>query len=222
MPKNKLKKYARAKELDNIIMSEFSYDGKLINLSEIWNKEKLKGREIILELGCGKGEYAVALARKHPDKVVIGVDLKSDRMVIGAQQAIEEGLENALFLRTLIYYLDHFFEEKSISEIWITFADPYPNKKGIRKRLTSQVYMNLYKRIIKPGGIVHLKTDNTLLYDFTVDIIKENGCIVHCATDDLYNSDVTNEDALTIKSAYEIKFLPIVKTIKYLEFSFSD
>lgn len=221
MPKNKLKKYARAEKLDNIIISKFNDKGELINHEKNWDKEKFKGHDIVLELGCGKGEYTLNLARKHPDKTFIGIDLKSDRIVNGAQIAVDEGLQNVLFVRTLIYYLDHFFYENTISEIWITFADPYPTKKGIRKRLTSQIYLNLYKRLLKPGGIVHLKTDNLMLYDFTHDLVKENDCTVHCATNDLYASEITNEDALTVKSAYEIKFLPIVKTIKYMEFSFN-
>ncbi len=220
MTKRKLDKYARAKEISNLVTSEFSYDGKLLNHEDNWDKNRFAGKDIILELGCGKGEYTVALASKHKDKVFIGVDIKSDRMVVGAEKALEKGLDNVLFIRTLIYYLDHFFDEKSISEIWITFADPYPTKKGIRKRLTSQTYLDIYKRLLKPGGIVHLKTDNLMLYEFTCDLVKDNNCEIHCSTDDLYDSDVTNEDALSVKSAYEIKFLPIVKTIKYLEFSF--
>lgn len=221
MPKNKLKKYSRAKELDNIVMSEFSNDGKLVNHDKLWDKERLKGDDIVLEVGCGKGEYTLNLARKHPNKMFIGVDLKSDRIVNGAQIAKDEDLSNVLFLRTLVYYLDHFFEESSISEIWVTFADPYPGKKGERKRLTAQPYLNLYKKLLKPGGIVHLKTDNLMLYEFTHELVKENNCSIICSTDNLYDSDVTNEDALTVKSAYEIKFLPIVKTIKYMEFSFN-
>lgn len=221
MPKNKLKKYSRAKELDNIVMSEFSNDGKLVNHDKLWDKERLKGDDIVLEVGCGKGEYTLNLARKHPNKMFIGVDLKSDRIVNGAQIAKDEDLSNVLFLRTLVYYLDHFFEERSISEIWVTFADPYPGKKGERKRLTAQPYLNLYKKLLKPGGIVHLKTDNLMLYEFTHELVKENNCSIICSTDNLYDSDVTNEDALTVKSAYEIKFLPIVKTIKYMEFSFN-
>lgn len=221
MPKNKLKKYSRAKEFDNIVMSEFSNDGKLVNHDKLWDKERLKGDDIVLEVGCGKGEYTLNLARKHPNKMFIGVDLKSDRIVNGAQIAKDEDLSNVLFLRTLVYYLDHFFEESSISEIWVTFADPYPGKKGERKRLTAQPYLNLYKKLLKPGGIVHLKTDNLMLYEFTHELVKENNCSIICSTDNLYDSDVTNEDALTVKSAYEIKFLPIVKTIKYMEFSFN-
>lgn len=222
MAKNKLRKYARAKELDNIIMSEFSSDGKLINHEERWDKDRFKGQDIVLEVGCGKGEYTLSLARKHPKKIFIGIDLKSDRIVNGAQIAMDDGLDNVLFVRTLVYYLDHFFYENSISEIWVTFADPYPTKKGIRKRLTSQTYLNLYKRLLKPGGIVHLKTDNLMLYEFSHELAIKNDCQILFATDDLYNSNVTNEDALSVKSAYEIRFLPIVKTIKYLEFSFNN
>lgn len=222
MGKNKTQKYALANELENVIISEFTFDGKLINHDKNWDKNRFKGKDVILELGCGKGEYTLNLAKKHPDKVCIGVDVKSNRIVNGALGAIDQGLDNVLFIRTLIYYLDHFFEEASISEIWITFADPQPTKKGIKKRLTSQTYLDLYKRLIVPGGVIHLKTDSTLLYEFSLDLVKENDCIIHCATDDLYDSDVTNEDALTVKSAYEIKFLPIVKTIKYMEFSFKN
>lgn len=222
MPKNKLKKYARAKALDNVVISEFSPDGKLVDHENRWDKNRFRGHDIVLELGCGKGEYTLSLARKHPDKTFIGVDLKSDRIVNGAQIAFDEGLENVLFVRTSIYYLGHFFDESSISEIWVTFADPYPTQKGVRKRLTSQTYLSLYKKLLKPGGVVHLKTDNLMLYEFTHNLAIENDCVIHCSTNNLYDSDVTNEDALTVKSAYEIKFLPLVKTIKYMEFSFSN
>lgn len=219
MGKIKNIRYEIAKTLENVFIPEIS-EKQIVNLDGTWNIEQFAKKDIVLELGCGKGEYALSLARKHPEKVIIGFDIKSDRICVGAQKAISEQLDNIFFVRTRIELIKQFFDENTISEIWITFPDPYLRKKYTKKRLTSSGFLNLYKSILKPHGIIHLKTDNTVLYEYTCEVLEETDAKIIIKTDDLYQSEVTNEDALTVKSRYEELYLPIVKTIKYIEFNF--
>ncbi len=192
---------------------------------EVFNKDyKLKGKwkdlfgndnPIILELGCGKGEYTVELARKFKQKNFIGIDIKGARIWKGAKRALDEKINNAVFLRTRIEFVSSFFDRNEVDEIWITFPDPQPKNK--KKRLTSSRFLNLYGNFLKPGGPIHLKTDNALLYEYTFKILKYNGLEIEYYTDNLYDS-VTDDEALSVRTFYEKKFLGQGMKIYYLKF----
>ena len=172
---------------------------------------------VILELACGKGDYTVALARDHADQNYIGVDIKGARMWRGARTALETGLSNVAFLRTRIEFIDRFFAPGEVSEIWITFPDPFEGK--ITRRLTSAPFLERYRKFLKPGGIVHLKTDSWLLYEFTLEVIhSDRRCNVLYAHPDIYSAPLDFEE-LNHKTYYEIKHLGAGRTIKYLRFT---
>lgn len=172
----------------------------------------------MLELGCGRGEYTVELARNYPNVNFIGIDVKGARLWRGAKTAFEEPLSNAAFLRVQIETLTDYFDEKEVSEIWITFPDPQPQLSRTKKRLTSPRFLDYYKHILNGQGMVHLKTDNTSLYEYTLEVINENKLNVIRATDDLYASELA-DDILSIKTTYEKKYLAEGIKIKYLQFS---
>lgn len=219
MSKNKLQKFA-----ENLTFSNLHQP----TLSEVLNGYKLKGHwgglvfqnnhPITLELGCGKGEYTVGLARKYPKRNFIGVDIKGARLWKGAKSAIEQQLSNVAFLRTHIDHIEHFFEPSEISEIWITFPDPQPGKS--RKRLTSNIFLEKYRKILSQNHLIHLKTDSQLLFDFTLEEIEKFNHHLQFCTFDLYNSEVSDESS-EIQTFYEQMFLEQQITIKYLRFSLS-
>jgi len=169
----------------------------------------------VLELGCGKGEYTVGLAENFPEKNFIGIDIKGARIWTGATSAHEKGLRNAAFLRTYVELLPSFFDAGEISEIWITFPDP--QMKKYRKRLTSTTLLAHYGKVMKPGGVVHLKTDSNFLYTYTSALVHLNNFQIEIETDDLYSSSYANE-ILGIKTYYEQQWLSRGITIKYLKF----
>ena len=217
MGKNKLRKFAEMAELPNV----FQYPFAVIQNDECplkgrWGREIFgNDNPIVLELGCGKGEYAVGLARRFAGKNYIGVDIKGARMWTGAKQAHTEGLANVAFLRTNIELIHHFFAPGEISEIWITFPDPQMRK--VRKRLTSTRFMELYRLILKPDGLIHLKTDSPFLYTYTDAMVNLNRLPVEVNTADLYHSGMADE-ILEIKTFYEQQWLDRGLTIKYLQF----
>ena len=182
-----------------------------------WGKEYFHNdNPIVLELGCGKGEYAVGLAQKFPDKNFIGIDIKGARMWTGARRAEEAGLKNVAFLRTNIELLPHFFAPDEVSEIWITFPDPQMKKE--RKRLTSTRFLDLYRQVLVANGTVHLKTDSPFLYTYTHLLTQLNKLETIVDTDDLYHSDIVT-DILEIRTFYEQQWLDRGLTIKYISFS---
>jgi tRNA (guanine-N7-)-methyltransferase len=181
-----------------------------------WKSDFFKNdNPIVLELGCGKGEYAVGLARRFPEKNYIGVDIKGARMWTGAKSAVKEGISNVAFLRTNIELITRFFEPGEVSEIWITFPDP--QMKKVRKRLTSSRFLELYREILVADGIVHLKTDSPFLYTYTDALVKLNNMPTEVNTSDLYHSDIV-DDILEIKTFYEQQWLDRGLTIKYIKF----
>ena len=181
-----------------------------------WNADYFgNDHPIVLELGCGKGEYAVGLGKRFPDKNYIGVDIKGSRMWTGARQVEAEGLKNVAFLRTSIEIIDRMFAPGEVSEIWITFPDP--QMKKVNKRLTSTRFLNNYRNILKDGGLVHLKTDSPFLYTYTRELVRVNQLPVEVDTDNLYNSGLA-DDILEIKTYYEQQWLSRGLTIKYLKF----
>ena len=174
---------------------------------------------IVLELGCGRGEYTVGLAQKYPEKNFIGVDIKGARMWAGAKQAIEAGIANAAFLRTNIEFITSFFAPDEVDEIWITFCDP--QMKKATKRLTSTYFMQRYQAIVKPSGLIHLKTDSPFLYTYTMEMLRLNPYPVLGTTDDLYakkNDEIELFiDARALKTHYEKQWLDRGLSIKYIE-----
>jgi tRNA (guanine-N7-)-methyltransferase len=189
-------------------------------LKGFWHEKFfLNTKPICLELGCGKGEYTYGLALKYPDKNFIGVDLKGARMWKGASDARKDGLKNVAFVRSKIELLEHFFGAEEISEIWLTFSDPQP--KYERRRLSSPRFLNLYHNILKPKALIHVKTDNTDLFNYTLSVIKHFDLPLHYSTEDLYASDYEG-DASEIQTFYEKKYLAEGTPIKYLRFSLNE
>lgn len=175
---------------------------------------------VVLELGCGKGEYTVELAHLYPDVNFIGVDIKGARMWTGATRAETEGLKNVAFLRTNIEFIDHFFAENEVQEIWLTFSDP--QMKNPRKRLTSTYFLNRYRRFLTDGGIVHLKTDSNFLFTYTSYLVDANSLPVLFRTTDLYHTeglDAETQRILSIQTYYEKMWMERGLNIKYQKFS---
>ncbi len=215
MGKDKLRRFAEIATFDNVIELE---DGK--PLKGNWARQQFKNNHpLILELGCGKGEYTVNLARLYPEKNFIGIDYKGNRIWRGAKTAIEENIPNVAFLRIQIENLLDYFSEQEVDEIWITFPDPQPQVSREKKRLTSPRFLEKYKQILKKGAPVHLKTDSDLLYAYTCEKISELGLITEVQSDDLYASGLSDE-VLSIKTYYEKRYLAQNKNINYLKFSF--
>lgn len=221
MAKNKLTKFAEMAAYKNVFECSFQELQKThFGLKGKWNNEYFKNSNpIVLELGCGKGEYAVGLARYFPKKNFIGMDIKGARMWTGATEAIKNNMGNVAFIRTHIEMIAHFFDPKEISEIWLTFPDP--QMKKVNKRLTSCRFMKEYCKLLKDDGIIHLKTDSNFLFTYTKAMIEENGLIVLFDTDDLYNSDI-DDDILSIQTFYEKQWLERGLNIKYIKFLCSN
>ena len=209
MGKNKLKKFAEMETFTNVFQPPYK------PMAGHWRETYFRNdHPIVLELGCGRGEYTVGLAEKYPDKNFIGVDIKGARMWAGAKQAIEKGLKNVAFLRTQIEFITEFFAADEIDEIWITFCDP--QMKKATKRLTSTYFMQRYQRIVKPNGLIHLKTDSPFLYTYTTEMLRLNPYPVLANTDDLYACD-RYPDARALQTHYEKQWLDRGLSIKYIE-----
>ncbi|MDR2292850.1 MAG: tRNA (guanosine(46)-N7)-methyltransferase TrmB [Prevotellaceae bacterium] len=195
--------------IDSIFKNDYELKGK-------WNANVFKNNNpIVLELGCGKGEYTIALSQKFPDKNFIGIDIKGARLWKGAKFAHENKLENVAFVRTRIDFITSFFAENEISEIWITFADP--QLKRSRKRLTGIMFLNRYKKILTNNGIIHLKTDSRFLHEYTLELVQQNSLKIIEVNNDIYGSN-SADDILSIKTFYELQFLEQGFAITYLAF----
>jgi tRNA (guanine-N7-)-methyltransferase len=223
MAKNKLRRFAEMKEMPNVFeptLDEIKSNG--VDFKGKWNSNVFKNDfPITLELGCGKGEYSVGLAKKYPQRNFIGVDIKGSRMWVGATEAMDLGMDNVAFLRTKVDFIDSLFEAGEVDEIWLTFSDPQPNKPN--KRLSSRYFIDRYRKFLKPGGIIHLKTDSDLLFESTEAEIKTHGYTCHYLTWDLYNEieklPENIRDILHIKTHYEELFTAKGYNIKYCQFS---
>ncbi len=219
MGKDKLRRFAVVKSFDNffepVIGDPFYMKGN-------WKKEHFKNdHPIVLELGCGKGEYSVGLGKFYPNKNFIGVDIKGARMFIGAEQALNSKMNNVAFLRTRIDFIADCFEEGEVDEIWLTFSDPQPKKEN--KRLSSPPFIERYRKILKPGGIIHMKTDSDLLFEYTEEQIKVNNYECLELTWDLYGElpekiDPVTREIFHIKTHYEQLFTAKGSVIKYCKF----
>ncbi len=217
MAKNKLAKFADMATYENVFQVAFdTLKQEGFPLKGKWNTYFHNNNPIVLELGCGKGEYTVGLARKFPEKNFIGIDIKGARMWRGATQALEEKLDNVAFIRTNIDFIRYFFAENEVSEIWITFPDP--QMKKVNKRLTGTHFMEKYSKIIRDKGIIHLKTDSNFLFTYTRAMIVENKLDVLFETDDLYHSDL-QDDILEIQTFYEQQWLERGLSIKFIKFT---
>jgi len=221
MAKRKIKKFAEVNSFDNCFFLSFEEsraDG--LPLKGKWNKNYFKNNNpIVLELGCGKGEYTVGLAQRFPDKNFIGVDIKGNRIWTGAKTAVENKMDNVAFIRTRIDFIDTCFADNEVNEIWITFPDPQPQKTRVRNRLTNMMFITRYKKILGKDGIINLKTDSEPFYDFTREIIVENKLEELDATNDLYANTAQRDEVLTtIKTYYEKKFSDKGFKICYLKF----
>ena len=217
MSKGKLAKFADMASYPHVFEYPFSVlEDVPFELRGHWHERFFKNdHPIVLELGCGRGEYAVGLARRYPDRNFIGVDIKGARMWSGATESLKEGLTNVAFLRTNIEIIDRFFAPEEVQEIWLTFSDP--QMKKATKRLTSTYFLNRYRRFLIDGGLIHLKTDSNFLFTYTKYVAEENKLPVEECTEDLYGGEATSLD-LSIRTYYEQQWLSRGLTIKYLRF----
>lgn len=221
MGKGKLAKFADMERYENVFQYPYSViDNVPFEMKGHWREQYFHNdNPIVLELGCGKGEYTVELARLYPEMNFIGVDIKGARMWTGATQALEEGLKNVAFLRTNIEIIDRFFSEGEVQEIWLTFSDP--QMKNPRKRLTSTYFMDRYRRFLVDGGIIHLKTDSNFLFTYTTYMVDGNQLPLLFRTTDLYHHeglDAETQRILSIQTYYESMWIERGLNIKYQKF----
>lgn len=221
MGKGKLEKFAEMETFKNVFQYPFSVlENVPFDMKGHWCDDYFKNNHpIVLELGCGKGEYTVGLARLFPDVNFIGVDIKGARMWTGAKQALAEGLDNVAFLRTNIEMIDRFFAQDEVREIWLTFSDP--QMKNARKRLSSTYFMNRYRRFLVDGGVVHLKTDSNFLFTYTSLMVEKNQLPLLQKTADLYHTadvDEATRRILSIQTYYESMWMERGLNIKYIKF----
>jgi len=211
--KDKLKRFAELETFTNVFQLNPVHKGN-------WNKNYFKNNQpIVLELGCGRGEYTVSLAKYFPVKNFIGIDIKGARIWRGAKTGMEDHISNMAFLRIEIEQLEDHFSDKEVDEIWITFPDPQPQISRERKRLTSDRFLTMYKKVLSPNGIVHLKTDNDGLYAYTLEKIAELNLKLIKHTADLYKEEWL-DDVLSIQTTYEKIYRDKGKNINYIQFQF--
>lgn len=225
MGKNKAARFRENSILPNVIqpsreetITNFQYKGK-------WNEFFGNDKPIVLELGCGKGEYSVGLAKAFPDKNFIGVDIKGARFWFGAKEAVNDNLKNVAFLRSQIELIENLFAENEVSEIWITFPDPQIKYRRTKHRLTNPEFLAKYKHILKKDGIIHLKTDSEYLHGYTLGLLQGLGHEILTAHHDIYGAAEYQPDTPLLKDIrtyYEDLFSLKGKTITYIKFKLKD
>ena len=221
MSKGKLQKFAEMETFKNVFQYPYSVISEVpFTMKGHWREQYFHNdNPIVLELGCGKGEYTVGLARMYPNINFIGVDIKGARIYTGAKQALEENLPNVAFLRTSIEIIDRFFGQDEVQEIWLTFSDP--QMKNVHKRLTSTFFMNRYRHFLINNGIIHLKTDSNFLFTYTTYMVEKNSLPVLLRTEDLYHTDGLDDrtrEILGIHTYYENQWIERGLSIKYMKF----
>lgn len=221
MGKGKLEKFAEMETFSNVFQYPYSaLENVPFQMKGRWHDDYFENTNpIVLELGCGKGEYTVGLGRLFPDINFIGVDIKGARMWTGAKQALQEQLPNVAFLRTNIEFIERFFAEDEVCEIWLTFSDP--QMKNVHKRLTSTFFMNRYRKFLTNRGVIHLKTDSNFLFTYTSLMVEKNNLPLLQKTDDLYHTEGVDDETqriLGIRTYYETMWIERGLNIKYLKF----
>jgi len=217
--KNKLKRFKENEEFDNVIQpkrEEISSEN--FNLKGSWNEHFKNDNPIVLELGCGKGEYTIGLARQNANKNFIGIDIKGARLWRGAKTALAENLTNVAFLRTQIELVDELFDKNEVSEIWITFPDPQIKYKRTKHRMTNEEFLKKYKYILKENGLVHLKTDSEFMHGYTLGLLHGLDMEIRYANHDVYKNEGSPKEVLEIQTFYEKQYLEQKKPITYIQF----
>ena len=218
MAKRKLQQYAEINTFPNVIQPAYDQIQQGHELKGKWSREHFKNDQpIVLELECGKGEYTVNLAENNPKKNFIGVDRKGARIWTGSKYALENKLDNVAFLRVDIRVLELLFDREEVDEIWITFPDPQPKKWQAKRRLTHPRFLEQYLKVLKPGGVVHLKTDNLVFHEYTLSVLEQMDYSIIDQTKDLYGAGGF-EEAASVQTFYEKKFLEAGLPITYLKF----
>ena len=217
--KNKLKRFNENETFQNVmqptreeVINQFNYKGK-------WHEFFGNHNPIIVELGCGKGEYTIGLATQNPDKNYIGIDIKGARFWRGAKTAVLNNYNNVAFVRTQIELVDYIFEENEVSEIWITFPDPQIKYKRTKHRMTNAIFLDKYKKILNPNGIIHLKTDSEFMHGYTLGLLHGLGININYANHDIYKNEGAPNEVTSIKTFYEQQYLTNNKPITYLQFT---
>lgn len=218
--KNKLRRFKENETFSNVFQpTREELVNSNFNLKGHWRTIVFKNdNPLVLELGCGKGEYATALAQKHPNKNFIGIDIKGARFWRGAKTALEENISNVAFLRTQIELIDHAFANNEVDEIWITFPDPQIKYKRTKHRMTNATFLKRYKTILKPEGIVNLKTDSEFMHGYTLGLLHGAGHDVLYANHNVYKQEGSPEEVTSIQTFYESQFLEQNKPITYIRF----
>ncbi len=218
--KNKLRRFKENETFNNVIQpTRDELVNQEFDLKGHWNEILFKNNNpLILELGCGKGEYSIALAQRFPNKNFIGIDIKGARFWRGAKTALEEGIDNVAFLRTQIELIDHAFGEQEVDEIWITFPDPQIKYKRTKHRMTNTEFLQRYKKILKPEGVVNLKTDSEFMHGYTLGLLHGEGHEVLYANHNVYKQEGSPDEVTSIQTYYEVQYLEKNKAITYIRF----
>ena len=216
--KNKLKRFKENETFKNVIQPTRDEVEKGFSKRGIWKDHFGNDNPIVLELGCGKGEYTLGLAKLFPDKNFIGIDIKGARFWRGAKTALEDGLDNVAFLRSQIELVDQLFAENEVSEIWITFPDPQIKYKRTKHRMTNQVFLDRYEKVLKPGALMHLKTDSEFMHGYTLGLLHGAGNEVIYANHDIYKNEGSPKEVLELQTFYENQYLEKGKPITYIQF----
>jgi len=222
MGKNKLQRFAEIGEFENVLeLTDFQENDRKKPRGRWKNSIFGNANPLVLELACGKGEYAVELARRNPEINYVGVDIKGARIWKGAKRALDEKLDNVRFLRIYIDHLDEYFGKEEVDEIWITFPDPYPRKSNRSKRLSSPKFLKIYQRVLKKDGIIHFKTDSDKLFNYTLQSLEQNDCAILDKVDDVH-AERPDDPLLSITTYYEKMHLEEGRIIKYVSFKLPD
>lgn len=218
--KNKLKRFKENETFANVFQpSREEVVGGEFPLKGKWRSDFFKNdNPVVLELGCGKGEYSVGLAKLNPNKNFIGIDIKGARFWRGAKTAIEENMSNVAFVRTQIELIEHCFAKDEVDEIWITFPDPQIKYKRTKHRMTNATFLENYKKVLKPNGLMHLKTDSEFMHGYTLGLLHGAGHEVLYANHNVYRNEGSPKEVTSIQTFYESQYLEINKAITYIQF----